>query len=112
MQEHDKKVRWLAEEMEISRSLMGHILTGQRNIQTSHIEKLSKITGIPVKEFLDEPIKEEELYTVKLRGSINSRKAKASLDRLLFVIEDMEDIKRDLEVVKEEITIGEGKLNG
>lgn len=87
LKENERTHEWLAQELDVSKSLVGHMLSGKRAILPKRIEALSKITGIPMKE-LAKDVSQSDLLTVKLRGQTKNRRSKQELNALLFAIED------------------------
>lgn len=92
LKENDKTHEWLAEELNVSKSLVGHMLFGKRAILPKRIEALSKITGIPMKELVKDSSHSGNL-TVQLRGQTSNRRSKQDLKSMMFAIEDYFGLK-------------------
>ncbi|MEK5266680.1 helix-turn-helix domain-containing protein [Weizmannia sp. FSL W8-0401] len=91
-----KSIQDLAEEVGISKSLMGHILTGKRQFLPNRMAQVAKVMGITVEELLAED-RSEKPYVLSLRGKADSRAAKRQLENMLFAIEEclrIEEINR------------------
>lgn len=88
LKKEGKSIQWLAEEIGISKSLMGHILTGKRQFLPERMSQVAKVMGITVEELIRREIEEEKAYTVSLHGKADSRVAKRHLNNLLYAIED------------------------
>lgn len=92
LRENDKSQQWLADELKVSRALVGHMLSGRRAILPERIEGLSKATNIPVKELVKDSSQSEKL-TVQLRGQTSNRRSKQDLKSMMFAIEDYIGLK-------------------
>ncbi|MEH6941858.1 helix-turn-helix domain-containing protein [Bacillus sp. JJ722] len=92
LKEAGKTQQWLADEMGVSKSLVGHILNKNRNVQSAHIQKFADIMGISLKELISMKDPEEEIFSVQFRGNLTSKEAEKGLKYLLFAIEDYEHI--------------------
>ncbi|MEK5338510.1 helix-turn-helix transcriptional regulator [Weizmannia sp. FSL W8-1119] len=91
-----KSIQDLAEEVGISKSLMGHILTGKRQFLPNRMAQVAKVIGVTVEELLAED-RSEKPYVLSLHGKANSRATKRQLENMLFAIEDclrIEEINR------------------
>jgi transcriptional regulator with XRE-family HTH domain len=91
-----KSYQWLADELGISKGMVGHILSGKRVLQPRYIEQLAKLMEIQLVELLQAEKKEQGLLTVHLRGTISNRRSKRELDSLLFAIEDYVGLKEQV----------------
>jgi transcriptional regulator with XRE-family HTH domain len=98
LHDHNKSIQWLAEEIGVSKSLMGHILTGERQFLPERMAQVARVMGITVDDLLITPKTEENTYTLLLRGKAESRVAKRHLSNMLFAIEDCLRVKQDLSV--------------
>lgn len=92
LKENNKTHEWLAKELDVSKSLVGHMLSGKRAILPKRIEALSKITNIPMKELVKDSSQSENL-TVQLRGQTSNRRSKQDLKSMVFAIEDYIGLK-------------------
>lgn len=88
LEKEDKSIQWLAEEIGISKSLMGHILTGERQFLPERMSQVAKVMGITVEALITKEIDAKKAYTISLRGKADSRVAKRHLNNMLFAIED------------------------
>lgn len=92
LKENDKTHEWLAAELNVSKSLVGHMLSGKRAILPKRIEDLSRITGIPMKELVKDNSQSGGL-TVQLRGQTSNRRSRQDLKSMIFAIEDYIGLK-------------------
>ncbi|UJF33928.1 helix-turn-helix domain-containing protein [Paenibacillus hexagrammi] len=88
-----KSYQWLADELELSKGMVGHLLSGKRVLQPHYIEQIAKLMDIQLVDLLRDETLETGLLTVHLRGSISNRRSKRELDSLLFAIEDYIGLK-------------------
>ncbi|MGE7673138.1 helix-turn-helix domain-containing protein [Lysinibacillus sp. NPDC094403] len=91
-----KSYQWLAEQMDISKSLVGFILKGERTLQPERIEQLAKIMNITPKELMQPEVIKEDKLTVNLRGELTNRRSRRELDSLLFAINDYIGLKEQV----------------
>lgn len=94
LEEHGKSHQWLANELNVSKALVGHMLSGKRTILPKRIEDLSKVLGIPMKELVEDTSIQSERLTIQLRGNTTNRRSKQEVEALLFAIEDYVGLKR------------------
>lgn len=87
-----KSYQWLADELGLSKSMVGHLMSGSRMLQPHHIEQISKILNVELVDLLKRDSEEEEL-TIQLRGITSNRRSKRELDSLLFAIKDYIGLK-------------------
>lgn len=88
-----RSYQWLAEQLEISKSLVGMMLNGERALKPEHIEHIAKIMDISIKDLIQlDDIKKDKL-TVSLIGELTNRRSRRELDSLLFTINDYIDLK-------------------
>lgn len=92
LKENGKTHEWLARKLDVSKSLVGHMLPGKRAILPERIEALSKITGIPMKELVKDSSKSGGL-TVQLHGQTSNRRSRQDLKSMIFAIEDYIGLK-------------------
>ena len=93
LQESGKSHQWLAEELNISKALVGHMLSGNRTIQPKRIPELAKVLGLSVKELTEDSSLKSKRLVVQLRGSTSNRRSKQEVEELLFAIEDYLGLK-------------------
>lgn len=83
-----KSYQWLADELGLSKGMVGHLLSGNRVLQPQHVEQIANLLDIQVVDLLRDESTEKGLLTVHLRGTVSNRRSKRELDSLLFAIED------------------------
>lgn len=89
LDENDKSHTRLADELHVSKALVGDILLGRRMLLPKRIEQLTHILGMSMKELTrDESILPTVCTVQQLCGEITTRVAKRELDALLFAIDD------------------------
>ncbi|WP_172200044.1 helix-turn-helix domain-containing protein [Saccharibacillus qingshengii] len=96
MLENGKSIKWFADQIGVSKSSFGHLLTGTRNWQPKQLKAVAEVMGIPFEQLIDtsdEPAIQQPAYTISLRGTADSRTAKRHLDQLVFAVEDCERIE-------------------
>lgn len=96
--DHHKSIQWLADEIGVSKSLMGHILTGERALLPKRIVQIAQVMGITVEELVGANQPEKQEYELVLRGELQSRIAKRHMSYLLFAIEDCVRMQRQMSV--------------
>lgn len=94
LQENGKSHQWLADELKISKALVGHMLSGTRTIQPKRIPELANILGLSVRELTEDSSLKSKRLVVQLRGSTSNRRSKQEVEELLFAIEDYLGLKR------------------
>lgn len=99
LEAEDKSYKWLADQMNISKSLVGLILKGERTLKQERIEELAKIMNVTTKELLQPEVVKDEKTTVKIRGAITNPRSKRELDSLLFAIDDYVGLKEQVRVL-------------
>ncbi|SOC21734.1 helix-turn-helix protein [Ureibacillus xyleni] len=88
LQQENKSYQWLADQLGISKALVGFMLSGERTLLPKRIEQIADVMGISTKDLLHyEELKQGPL-TVQLRGNASNRRSKRELEALLFAIED------------------------
>lgn len=95
MIENNKSYSWLANEIDVSKALIGHMLSGKRTMKSERLVSITNALGISLEDLLS---KNNEDYTsaisVDMRGKLSSRKAKRLFDSSLFAIEDYMTMKQ------------------
>lgn len=84
---------WLAQQTGLSSSMIGHMLSGNRNIIPKRLVQIAQALEVSPSVLMKDPAKEER-FTVKLRGETSNRRSKTEMSSLLFVVEDAIDLKR------------------
>lgn len=96
LQDNQKSQQWLAQEIGVSKALVGHMLNESRVIQPQRIVAIAKALGVSVNELTTDASMREERMTVELRGKLSNRRSKMELERLKFAVEDYIGLKSDL----------------
>ncbi len=91
-----KSYQWLAEQLDVSKSLVGFIMKGERTLKPERIEQLAKIMNITAKELMQSEVITKDKLTVNLRGELTNRRSRRELDSLLFAIEDYIGLKKQV----------------
>ncbi|MFJ7982188.1 helix-turn-helix domain-containing protein [Lysinibacillus xylanilyticus] len=99
-----KSYQWLAEQMGVSKSLVGFIMKGERTLKPERIEQLARIMNITTKELMQSEVITKDKLTVNLRGELANRRSRRELDSLLFAIEDYIGLKAQVEDVESKRT--------
>lgn len=86
--DNPKSHQWLAQEMGVSRELVGHMLNESLVIQPQRIVDIANALGLSVNELTTDASMEEERMTVELRGALSDRHSKGELERLKFTVQD------------------------
>lgn len=94
LDENNKSHAWLADELHVSKALVGHMLSGRRTLLPKRIEQLTHVLGMSMKELTKDDSSLQTVYTVQLRGETTTRAAKRELDALLFAIEDYVSLQK------------------
>lgn len=84
----DKSNEWLANEIGVSKSLIGHIFRGERQLLPKRMEEIATALNTTTSELLKDPNAAAVNYTVSLRGNTSNRASKKEIKSLLFAIED------------------------
>ncbi|AXQ50872.1 helix-turn-helix domain-containing protein [Lysinibacillus fusiformis] len=96
LEAEDKSYQWLAEQLGVSKSLVGCMLKGERTLKSERIEQFAKIMGITTKELVQSDAIREDQLTVHLLGELSNRRSKRELDSLLFAINDYLRLKEQM----------------
>ncbi|MDM5246122.1 helix-turn-helix transcriptional regulator [Lysinibacillus sp. G4S2] len=99
LESEGKSYQWLADQMGISKSLIGFILKGERTLKPERIEQIAKIMNLTTKELMESEVITKDKLTVNLRGKLTNRRSRRELDSLLFAIEDYIGLKEQVEDV-------------
>lgn len=97
-----KSYKWLADQMNISKSLVGLILKGERTLKPERIEELAKIMNVTTRELMEPEVVKDEKTTVKIRGAITNPRSKRELDSLLSSIDDYVGLKEQMKILDKE----------
>jgi transcriptional regulator with XRE-family HTH domain len=93
LQENGKTHQWLAQELNVSKALIGHMLSGNRTILPKRIVEFANLMGISVKELTKDTSYNSKRLSVQLRGATSNRRSKQEVEELLFAIEDYIGLK-------------------
>lgn len=92
----DKSYEWLAEQLGVSKALVGFMLKGDCTLKSERIEQFARIIGITTKELVHTDAIIEDQLTVNLLGELSNRRSKRELDSLLFAINDYLGLKEQV----------------
>ena len=93
LEDHQKSHQWLAQEIGVSKAMVGHMLNESRVIQPQRIVDIANVIGVPVKDLTTDTSMKEERMTIELRGTLSNRRSKMELERLKFAVEDYIGLK-------------------
>ncbi len=84
LETNDHSQAWLADQMDVAKSLISQIFNGTRKLQPAHIIKMSEITGFSIAELASssQEISKQPIYS--LRGKISNEHGQRALDQLLL----------------------------
>lgn len=92
LQQNKKSYQWLADELGVSQLMIQQIFIEKGAIPSEHIEALSKIMDISMKDLVKRDSQHDKL-TVQIRGQLDNRCSKQDLKSMLFDIEDYISLK-------------------
>ncbi len=84
LDKNDYSQAWLADQMGVAKSLISQIFNGTRKLQTTHIIKISEITGLSIAELASSDQKTCNQLVYSLRGKISNENGQRALDQLLL----------------------------
>lgn len=84
LDKNDYSQAWLADQMGVAKSLISQIFNGTRKLQTTHIIKISEITGLSIAELASSDQKTCTQLVYSLRGKISNENGQRALDQLLL----------------------------
>lgn len=93
LQEQGKSYQDLSDDTGISKSLIGHMLSGERVMKPERLVAIAKGLGIEVKDLIKLNETNEPLEVV-FRGELTNRKSKRAFEAVLFAIEDYITMKQ------------------
>lgn len=93
LEKNGKSHEWLAQELNVSKALIGHMLSGNRAILPKRVLDLSRILDVSVKELTEDNSLKSKNLTVQLRGTTSNRLSKQELEEMKFLIEDYISLK-------------------
>lgn len=88
LQEQGKSYQDLSEETGISKSLIGHMLSGERVMKPERLITIAKALKVEVKDLMKPIQAHDEPLQVVFRGELTNRKSKRAFEAVLFAIED------------------------
>lgn len=94
MAANDKSIQWLADQISVSKALMGHILNSERQFLPKRMVQVADVMGITIEELLTPEQVEDKEYTLSLRGKVDSRIAKRHLNILLHAIHNSRQLEK------------------
>ncbi|MDT3425204.1 plasmid maintenance system antidote protein VapI [Paenibacillus forsythiae] len=100
LEANEKSIQWLADQIAVSKALMGHILNGERQFLPKRMVQVANVIGVTTQELLTPDHTEEKEYTLSLRGKADSRIAKRHLNILLHAIENSRQLEKALAKVE------------
>ncbi|WP_106496144.1 helix-turn-helix domain-containing protein [Lentibacillus sp. Marseille-P4043] len=83
LKQHKKSYQWLADELGVSKSLVQHMINGDRTFTSERIFQVSEVLDVSVDELIDKKSPSKE-YTVQLRGKITTREGESALQNVIF----------------------------
>lgn len=83
LKQHGKSYQWLADELEVSKSLVQHMINGTRTFTSERIFQVASILGVSVDELINNKQEAKE-YMVQLRGEISTREGESALQNVIF----------------------------
>lgn len=86
LNEENYSYEWLANQLGVSKGLIGHMLAGKRTMQPHHMEQVAHLMDLSVSELLAQDNKGQ--VTVHLRGTLSNRRSKRELENVIFAVED------------------------
>lgn len=84
LDENNHSQTWLADQMEVTKSLISQIFNGDRKLQPTHIIKMSEITGLSIAELASSDQETCSQLVYSLRGNISNENGQRALDQLLL----------------------------
>lgn len=87
LQEQGKSYQDLSNDTGISKSLIGHMLSGERVMKPERLITIAKALGTEVKDLIQVNETNEPLEIV-FRGELTNRQSKRTFEAVLFAIED------------------------
>lgn len=93
LQEQGKSYQDLSNDTGISKSLIGHMLSGERVMKPERLVAIAKALGTEVKNLMKVNEINEPLEVV-FRGELTNRQSKRAFESVLFAIEDYVTMKQ------------------
>ncbi|GEK32082.1 hypothetical protein KZO01_23910 [Kurthia zopfii] len=93
LQEQGKSYQDLSKETGISKSLIGHMLSGERVMKPERLVSISKALNTEMEDLLKVEETNEPLEIV-FRGQTTTRQSKRAFESVLFAIEDYVTMKQ------------------
>lgn len=96
LEQTDSTYQMLADDLNISKSLVGHMLSGKRTLLPHRITKLAELMNITVAELVRDESYQHGKLKYQLRGKTSNRRSKRAFEALLFQIEDYVAIREQV----------------
>lgn len=93
LKEQGKSYQDLSNDTAISKSLIGHMLSGERVMKPERLVAIAKALGTEVNDLIQVNETNEPLEVV-FRGKLMNRQSKRAFESVLFAIEDYVTIKQ------------------
>lgn len=94
LESQGKSYQWLADQLRVSKALVGHLLSGERKMKTERLSSIANALNVDVIDLLpNESIHRSGPLHIQLRGELSTRKSKRALEVALFAIEDYVTMK-------------------
>jgi predicted transcriptional regulator len=97
-----KSYSWLANELGVSKSLVQHMLSGERVFTSERILQVSDVIRVSVEELIHEK-EEARGYTVQLRGKVSTEEGESALENVVFSCLKDDEIYYANEIFKKRI---------
>lgn len=94
LEQQGKSYQLLAEEIGVSKSLIGHMLSGEREMKPERLITIAKALNVDVKELVKPIQSQKGPLEIIFRGTLTNRKSKRAFDSALFAIEDYVTMKQ------------------
>lgn len=93
LKEQGKSYQDLSHEIGISKSLVGHLLSGERVMKPERLIAIAQALDVEVNELI-QPVENNGPLEVVFRGELTNRKSKRDFESILFAIEDYVTMKQ------------------
>lgn len=92
LKEQGKSYQDLSDETGISKSLIGHMLSGERVMKPERLVTIAHALNTDVKDLV-KPVTDQPLQVV-FRGELTNRRSKRAFEEVLYAIEDYVTMKQ------------------
>lgn len=93
LKKNKKTQDWLAEQINMSPSLLSQVMNQNRKLQTKYLIAISKVIQIPLQELVGERKDDSKQPQIVLRGSLSNEKSKKQINQLLLDIQHCVDLE-------------------